>query len=72
MIGLEGLDPFHAIDPLVQSSDIIINQSELNINLDQQEYFVNADNGEDLDDDEAWVSQDTGEILRSAFDLFED
>ena len=40
LIALETLDPFDSIDPLVQSSDEIIDQSEWEMNLDQRDFFA--------------------------------
>ena len=69
MSGLETLDPFHSIDPLIQQSEIADNEVH-NVSSEQLNYFVD-ERHDDKSDDE-WEVEDTGETLRNIFEIFED
>lgn len=66
MIDLENLDPLSLIDPFLQSSEKIIDQSGEDLNLDQREYFVIIIN-EDKEVDEEWEIKETGDFSNSIY-----
>ena len=61
----EQVDPFDSIDPSVQQSDGISDQSECVIGPYQLEYFIikSIDHDNDLDDE--WEMEETGESTRN-------
>ena len=67
--GLEPLDPFHSIDPLIQQSEIADNEVQ-NVSSEQLNYFVDERHDDKSDDD--WEVEDTGETVRNIFEIFED
>ena len=71
--GLESLDHFASIDPLADLEESV-DQSDRLIDPEEQSYFVSArqENDEDDESDEEWVEKETGEEMRSIFDIFEE
>ena len=71
--GLESLDPFESINPLADLQESV-DQSDRLIDPEEQSYFVSArqENDEDDESDEEWLEKETGEEMRSIFDIFEE
>ena len=70
LCGLESLNPFESIDPLVELN-IAVDQSDQEIDANQQNYFVTTLDDDRDKTDEDWVLEERGEEVRNAFDLFE-
>ena len=70
LCGLESLNPFESIDPLVELN-ITVYQSDQEIDANQQNYFVTTLDDDRDKTDEDWVLEERGEEVRNAFDLFE-
>ena len=70
LCGLESLNPFESIDPLVELN-ITVDQSDQEIDANQQNYFVTTLDDDRDKTDEDWVLEERGEEVRNAFDLFE-
>ena len=65
--GLESLDPFHSIDPLIQQSEIADNEVQ-NVSSEQLNYFVDERHADKSGDE--WEVEDTGETVRYIFEIF--
>ena len=70
LCGLESLNPFESIDPLVELN-ITVDQSDQEIDANQQNYFITTLDDDRDKTDEDWVLEERGEEVRNAFDLFE-
>ena len=70
LCGLESLNPFESIDPLVELN-ITVDQADQEIDANQQNYFVTTLDDDRDKTDEDWVLEERGEEVRNAFDLFE-
>ena len=70
LCGLESLNPFESIDPLVELN-ITVDQSDQEIDANQQNYFVTTLDDDRDKTDEDWLLEERGEEVRNAFDLFE-
>ena len=70
---LESLNPFESIDPLADLQESV-DQSDRLIDPEEKSYFASArqENDEDDESDEECVEKETGEEMRSIFDIFEE
>ena len=71
MGGLESLDPFDSIDPLVDLQEPVDHSVRV-LEPNEQNYFINQENEDDNESDEEWVEEETGEEMRNIFDIFEE
>ena len=64
--GMEDLDPFHSIDPLLESSNESAHQSNESLNVQNAEYFTTYQDESSSDEYE----DESGEGVRNIFDMF--
>ena len=66
---MESFDPFHLIDPLFQQSNEMLDPSNDDLNLEETKCL--ATNYDESSSDERDIVE-TGEHIRSMFNVFED
>ena len=68
MTGMENIDPFHSIDPLLeQPNDSSDDQTIDSLNVENAEYFANH-----YEDSSSEYEDEDGEELRNIFDVLDD